>query len=845
MKWLRRIFGASQASADDALRGIQEKFAHFVALLERNNLGLKAISDMEEKAQGEYLFDYPYIQTTLNQIREAVQGVIEHMIAMGGESYEPLRERYAEIDAQIDQLLPGNKPIQEDQLTIRFRRLGREKVGSVGGKNAQLGEMRGKLKLPVPPGFATTAWAYKHFIDSGDLQARITRRLRSLDIKSHDELERVSREIQQMVLSSPVPEDLAKRIRRSAEALRERAAWGRFAMRSSAVGEDSQFSFAGQYATFLNVHSDEIVDVYRRVLASKFTPKAIYYLLSHDLHESDLAMSVGCMVMVDVRSAGVVYTRNPVDPADKCLRVNSVFGLGKYLVDGILTPDVFRVDSSDGTLVESWVARKPVRLMMRPEGGTVEEPVPDEMQMHASLDAEEIRRLAEVAVQIAKHYGEPQDIEWAIDREGQLWLLQTRPLRTLSPVAAKDMPDVSSLEVLSTGGQTVCPGAGAGRVCHVDFSGDLGRVPAGAVLVAPSPFPGLVTVMDRIHALVTEVGGVASHMATMAREYGIPALTGVEGAMALPANEPITVDATGATIYAGSHSAIVEARYPEPELFDDMPIFDLLKKVLEAVAPLNLLHPADEGFTMANCRTFHDINRFAHQKAMEEMFTSARNMEHKDQIGLRLKSAIPLRVNIIYIDRAPDETAEGRWVAEDELASKPMRAFWDGIKQEGWPQQTPPVDAKGILSVMATDLAGGARLQFTENSFAILSKEYMILSLGMGYHFTTVEAMCTDEAAKNYIRMQHKDGGSSFDRRVRRVRLLETVLSLMRFESSSVGDSLDAEVTYSRPNRILDKLRLLGRLTMMTKQLDMALSNDAIARWYTDDIVKRLGLSQD
>jgi pyruvate,water dikinase len=229
---------------------------------------------------------------------------------------------------------------------------------------------------------------------------------------------------------------------------------------------------------------------------------------------------------------------------------------------------------------------------------------------------------------------------------------------------------------------------------------------------------------------------------------------------------------------------------------------------------------------------------------MEEMFLSAQDMGAKEKIGLRLKTDIPLPVNIIYVDRDMSDYKGKRWIRDDEVSSIPMRAFWDGVKKQGWPLP-PRVNAGGFMSVMITHMTSGERGEFAENSFAILGEEYMLLSLYLGYHFTTIEAMCAEEVSKNYVRMQFKEGGASLDRRERRIKLIMDILSKMGFENSGKGDFLDSMVSYQDCRSITEKLYQLGRITMMTKQLDMALSNDAIAQWYAKDFIKKLGLEEN
>jgi pyruvate,water dikinase len=374
----------------------------------------------------------------------------------------------------------------------------------------------------------------------------------------------------------------------------------------------------------------------------------------------------------------------------------------------------------------------------------------------------------------------------------------------------------------------------------------LSGIPEGAVLVTPSAFPGVVTVMNKVSAIVTCIGNVASHMATLAREYKVPTVGGIANAMALCPGQQVTVDATQATIYSGIHPALVRARKPDYKLFAEIPVFDLLKNVLQFVAPLNLLHPADSDFTIENCRTIHDITRFIHQKALEEMFYGATHVELMERKCPQLKSDIPIRVNVIFIDRDSPECTGNLEITETEFFSEPMKNFWRGVVAEGWPRPpTPTRNDKNELNGLATDMTVEEKIGFSEQSFALLGKEYMMMSIRMGFHYSAIEAFCSSEPNKNYIRMQYKEGGASLDRRMRRIKLIIDLLKLMGFDYSSRSDFLEARIAYQSCEDIARKLYLLGRITIKTKQLDMALSNDAVARWFTEEYIKTLGLRDE
>jgi pyruvate,water dikinase len=839
MPRFRDPFRSRKREADDQVSAARSKFAAFLSLLETHNRAMSVISDMEEKSGGDYLFDLNYIRSSLASVRQHVSRLVDIMIELGGSNYEPLRQRFNDIGARIDDSLPWCRVIEQDRFTVPVDEVGREQACSIGSKIAQMGEMRTRLGLRVPDGFAITAWSCRYFRQANDLNDRITRILNEINFQKYEDLVKASTDIQNLVRSATIPEDLAASIVTSYRELAARLPGKRFAVRSSALGEDTWFSFAGQYATYLNVQPEEVLDRYKHVLASKFSPKAIYYFLSHSLNEDDLAMGVGCVEMVDAAVGGVIYTHDPVNPESNSLLIHAVHGLGKALVDGRADPCFLRIDRESGSVIDSRFPRQQLMLVLKPEGGISEQAVPEDLQGVSALTEDQIRLLTEYGLKIEHHYNQQQDIEWAIDQSGEIFLLQTRPLKLVSTAPSQVKVDVSESTVIRSGGDTVCPGAAIGRIHYVSSPDDLPRVPDLCILATRQPFPGLITVMGRVAGIVAEVGGLATHMATLAREYRVPAVGGIADVASLPQGQEVTLDATTGTVYEGAHADLMAARQPDYDLFADMDIFRLLENLLVHVAPLNLLHPAEEEFTAKNCRTLHDIVRFVHQKSIEEMFYGGVVVGESGELLHRLKSDIPLTIEIMYLDRELSRTAR-KEVAEDNIGSQPMDAFWSGVRAEGWPR---PVTHKRRMPAFPSVLGRrGRRDGYSESGFAVLSREYMVLSLRMGYHFTTIEGLVTADSSKNYVRFQHKQGGASLDRRIRRVNVLSDLLSRLGFVCESRGDFLQANLAYVERDRQIDVLNRLGRLTIMTKQLDMALSTDAIAEWYANDFAKRLGL---
>ena len=844
MKWFRSTDDNRDKDSEAALREVQSKFSHFLRLLDCDKKIHTIIADLEHKSRGECDFDSAYLRTSLEQLRLRVGHMIEAMIAIGGAPYTPLRKRYGKIRGGMELLLPRRHKMVEEPLVVTFNSLGRHGSKSVGSKCLVLGQIRVRLDLPVPNGFAITGWAYHQFLTHNQLQDRINQRIAKINIEKLDQLEQASSEIQAMISQAEVPADLVQAITSAADRLLNKTSVSAFSVRSSAIGEDAHYSFAGQYETYLNVKPNDLVERYRDVIASKYTPQAMYYYLSLPQAEPELPMSVGCVEMIDAKASGVVYTRDPVRPHDEVLLINTVFGLGQLVVDGTLTPDSFRVSRQTGELESSEIAHKPVLLAVDESGGTVIREVAQELRDAPSVSDDDIERLIEYALRVERLYHCPQDIEWAMNQEGEIFILQSRPLKVID-VRGPVNSEVENMRPVLRGGSTVCPGAGGGPVYHVSSAADLPGVPAGAVLVAAHSFPGIVTVMQKVSAIITETGGVASHMATIAREYQVPTLAGVPRALeTLEPGREVTVDASDGKVFHGLHEQLLAIRRPERWSVDSLAAACTLGGLLEKISPLNLVHPSDPNFAIGHCETIHDLVRFCHQRAMEEMFYGGLSVPEKERVSIRMLTEIPVNVNVIFIDQAMSDYAGKGGIDENDIDSEPMRHFWSGVRHEGWPAP-PKSQSLHRFKIIGRAMGGNHEDRYSESSFAILSKEYMIFGIRMGYHFMTVEGMCTSESHKNYVRMQYKEGGSTTERRERRIKLIKAVLSKIGFEHEGRGDFLDTRLSYSPSVRICDALFKLGQLTVLTKQLDMALTNDSVAEWYTRQISGKLGLNPD
>ncbi|OIJ43299.1 phosphoenolpyruvate synthase [Massilia timonae] len=424
-------------------------------------------------------------------------------------------------------------------------------VESVGGKNASLGEMISQLAgagVRVPGGFATTADAFRDFLDHSDggpsLGQRIATRLEGLDIDDVRSLAAAGAEIRQWIVDTPFQPRLEQEIRAFYERLvADSDTEVSFAVRSSATAEDlPDASFAGQQETFLNVVGiDNVLEAMKHVFASLYNDRAISYRVHKGFTHAEVALSAGVQRMVrsDTGAAGVMFTIDTESGFKDVVFVTSSYGLGETVVQGAVNPDEFYVHKpmlAQGKLpvIRRNIGSKLIKMEFTSEAKagrsvrTVD--VPIEMRNRYSLTDAEVVELARYAVIIEQHYGRPMDIEWGKDgRDGKLYILQARPETVKSQQKATDAQQRFSLKgsgTVLTSGRAIGQKIGAGPVRVIHDPSEMERVQPGDVLVADMTDPNWEPVMKRASAIVTNRGGRTCHAAIIARELGVPAVVG-------------------------------------------------------------------------------------------------------------------------------------------------------------------------------------------------------------------------------------------------------------------------------------------------------------------------------
>src|SRR5699024_8395949 len=437
----------------------------------------------------------------------------------------------------------GSRTLAE--YVVWFEHLGKDDVEKVGGKNSSLGEMISGLAaagVSVPGGFATTAQAFRDFLKHEDLGNRINDELNKLDVNDVRALAETGAKIRQWVIDAPLQPELEEKIREAFTKMCGDNAELAVAVRSSATAEDlPEASFAGQQETFLNIRGiDNVLIAVKEVFASLFNDRAISYRVHQGFEHEGVALSAGVQRMVrsETGAAGVMFTLDTESGFRDAIFVTSSYGLGETVVQGSVNPDEFYVHKQTlladrPAILRRTLGSKMIKMVYGSEGTTGKSvdtiDVNAEDRNKFSITDAQVQELARQAITIEKHYGQPMDIEWALDGDdGKLYIVQARP------ETVKSRSDMSVMEryLLKDSGKVLVEGRaigqriGAGVVRIVTDLDDMDKVQDGDVLVTDMTDPDWEPVMKRAAAIVTNRGGRTCHAAIIARELGVPAIVG-------------------------------------------------------------------------------------------------------------------------------------------------------------------------------------------------------------------------------------------------------------------------------------------------------------------------------
>ncbi len=514
----------------ETVASLRSKIERFQTLLNRNNQVLELMAEAGESLGGDLLFDFQYLRALVAELADAVQRVVLDLNVITDNRYLALAEAYERIRARVDEVLQARPSVPSTTpYVLGLDEIDRDLSGSVGDKMARLAEIRRRLKYRVPDGFAITARACMRIFE----EIRLADRLREvLDAgETGSSLARtIETRLSKLILDARVPRDISRSIHKALGGLAKVGTpAGTFAVRSSAIGEDGDLSFAGLHETCLGVPAADVLERYKQVLAGLFAAAAVVYRNEREEPLQQALMAVGCMQMVPARSSGVVYTLDPNDPQRDVLIVSAAPGLGKTVVEGVASIDRFIVSrEAPYAVLSREVPCKEQMYQVDPLGGIHLSSVPPDRRDVPAVSEEFLAGLADAALKIERYMKSAQDVEWAEDEDGSLVILQARTLQLRADLVGIDRQAqvaTGQHRVLLAGKGTIaCRGIGHGRAVIIRGDEMPADLPKDFVLVAHLSSPHLAELVPRANAVITDVGASTAHLATITREFHVPTI---------------------------------------------------------------------------------------------------------------------------------------------------------------------------------------------------------------------------------------------------------------------------------------------------------------------------------
>jgi pyruvate, water dikinase len=806
------------------------RYRHFRALLDHNRAALTLMADLEQIYYDNRPFTLQFVERKCDRLIDEVDGMVSSLSGMSGKAYGRLPATLRSLRRSIRDERTSDTRLETERLILPLDQIEATHARSVGAKAANVACMHRELALPTSGGFAVTTAAYRLFLRETDLVAEIDEALAELSADDPVALKATGRKIRSRIMETPLPEAIGVVLAEAAG----KVAGGtlselRLAVRSSAIGEDGEISFAGQYTSVLNVPISGLVQAYKEVVASKYSASALSYRMHHGLDDRETPMGVLVLEMIQPRFSGVLYTADPLGDDRDSIWISAVRGLGETLVGGETSPQrTYRID-------------KRVFSVQDVGGMKTKNSSFDEMETGLGI----LRELWEYAGRLENHFQRPLDIEWAVDASNRVFLLQVRPLLVVAETADENpepVDDYPDHPLLIEGGKCAASGVVAGRVLvmtHTETDDIGARLGPDTILVARTASTSITPWIGKVKGLITDIGGTASHLASVAREFGVPALFDTQTATTtLKDGDEITLWASRARVYQGVVEALTAGMRPVKRPIFASPAHLRMQRLLDLISPLNLTDPDSTAFVPEECRTVHDIIRFCHEFSVREMFRFG-ELAGRKQNAVRLKVSIPIQLFAMDLGGGLQEgLTTCHEVNAHDVVSAPFRALWRGLSHPGvnW-TSTVGVGAHNFMSLMAAG-AMPQQGQLGGASYAFISEDYLNLNVRFGYHFATVDALCGPDANHNYVSLHFTGGAGGYFGRSLRIQYMAEVLNRLGFETTLRGDLIEASLFRLDQSATQNALDHLGRLLGTSRLLDMSLNSPEQVEALTESFFK-------
>ncbi|MCF8035406.1 MAG: hypothetical protein K9K62_00910 [Desulfobacteraceae bacterium] len=786
---------------------IRKKYAAFQRLRQGDRSALELISRLEEIKQKRLVCDCEHIKHLCGLLDLEIQGLVDSLIAFNPIEYALLRNYHRKYAFYVNLALtedpPGTAPPHVLSLASELSE------DLAGGKAATLSVLGTEHSLPIPHGMAVTTRAFGLLLEKNRLLPAIQKELARLGPDNHEVIPEVSRTIRDWIMQAEMPKALETEV---SEALKQHGmADTALALRSSAVGEDLQASFAGQFESRLNVPPENWVDAYKEVLASKYSPHALYYRMSQGFTDLMTPMAVLIMPTIEAEVSGILYTRDQNRPEQAALYM--VSGSGEKLADGETCQATAGFDTRHDRLYD---------------------PGPS-----CPLPRQTLAELFRFGQTLEDIFGAPQDVEWLVDKHHRIHIVQSRPLRMSAEPPESEETDYPDAEILARG-QWVSSGQASGRVHHLQDPSLPAQIPADAVLVTGELPPELTLALSRVRAVIAEKGSPACHFASVAREAGIPVICNAPDAGKLEDGQAVSLDGDQGVVLSGRRFA---SKPPEDgaQKPKDTPALRMLSAALAYISPLNLQDPGGADFSIQACKSLHDIVRYVHEAGVREMFSLVGRRGLDSYGAKRLISGIPLVMHVLDVHKglAPD-AGTMKTVRLEQVQSQPMQQLFAGLGSSAvqWDQDILHYDWDAYAKSSANFVNVEKSTLFS--SYAIVDRQYLHALLRFGYHFAVLDALVSPQTEQNYIHFSFKGGGGNPEQRFFRIELIRTVLAHFRFSVSTTADMLEASFDRRSPADTGTNLGRLGIVLGKTVLLDMRLKEQKQVEPLAESIIQEV-----
>jgi len=759
-KLIRLAHSGRERREQAALMALKARYHTFRIFLDNNGTALELIVDLDSRLINRR-------QTELDQLVEQLMGICCELVdGLNLLSYDRYSGLYAvegklaaRVMAQLEKL--GKQPGDAAKYTAALDDTAACNAERFGNKAAMLAKLK-RLGMPVPDGFMCSTMACREFLEEGGIANEIRELLKKVE-SGMLELSATTRKIQSMILDTAVPASVAAAFREEYDRLidrtvREGKVFG-LSVRSSGVSEDSRdFSFAGQYSSILNVQGfPSLLNAYREVIASGFSSRAISYRRNASLPVVDLDLAVVCQLMLDPFCAGVMFTHDPAQPNNGRMVISAVPGLGKSAVDGSAPADVYRPyriaqtsetgfgpnnpgsiqDASPDLLMkDAVIAHKTSGEVPGNNGGLITVSLSAEQTDAPLLSPSVLKELVNLGGIIESMEKTAQDIEWAWSADTGVAILQSRPLRLTIPKEGHHLK-LPSIATPLISGTCASSGKVVGQVITAHSTKELhqlqtllteGKKSIPLILVLPQSIVDAAPLIKYCGGMVIDIGNPTDHLSCIAREYGIPMITGADTALGcLKDDDWVMVDADRGLIFRapesvrpkedetglkGQSEQQQEAEQPETDKAKDAADVAVSEweKLRKMIVPLNLTDQFGPTFSFMECRSVHDIIRYCHEMAVLSMFDAGdRVMKDAGNLLHPLELDIPFSFLVIDvgggIKKQRNRTLLERMsprnpVFKDDICSRPLAALCEGLMNPdiSWHGSPDPGSVGGIFS---------------------------------------------------------------------------------------------------------------------------------------------------